>query len=195
MPTVALELGAPAELVFPPGEFASVGRVFPEPFPDGLASFEAFPAPLGSLPELLSPAALAGPFGMPFTAAVPAPADPALGDPTELPVPTVGPLVAPGAPPELAAPAVPPADAPPPLPPPAPPPPPLPWANTAAEEQVREKTTNTANFEIAILLSPNRYGETNGRWQESSFCDSKNRPGNFLRCQSEHKARLAKSVG
>src|SRR3954466_8990052 len=112
MPTVPPELGVPAELVFPPDVFASTGRVFPGPlFPDGLVSFEAFPAPLGSLPELLSPAALAGPFGMPFTAAVPAPADPALGDPTELPVPIVRPLVAPGAPPALAAPAVPPADA------------------------------------------------------------------------------------
>jgi hypothetical protein len=104
----------------------------PKPlFPAGLATFEALPAPLGSLPELLRPCALAGPGGMPFTADVPAPAEPALGVPTELPVPTVGPLAAPVVAPPVETPPVepPPADDPPLLPDPPPelppPPPPL----------------------------------------------------------------------
>src|ERR1700709_2274582 len=95
MPTVPVELAVPAELVPDAGPLLRpvLGEFIPRPlFPDGPATFEAFPAPLGSLPVLLRPAALAGPFGMPFTAAVPAPAAPALGEPTKLPVPTVGPL-------------------------------------------------------------------------------------------------------
>src|ERR1700754_779348 len=71
----------------------------------GEASFDELPAPLGSLPELFSPPALAGPDGTPLTPAVPAPAEPALGDPAALPLPADGPLAAPPA-----------------LPPPAPPP-------------------------------------------------------------------------
>src|ERR1700688_1684467 len=43
-----------------------------------------FPAPLGSLPELFRPPALAGPGGTPFTPALPAPAEPAFGEPTAL---------------------------------------------------------------------------------------------------------------
>ena len=75
----------------------------------GEASFAELPAPLGSLPELLRPPALAGPDGTPLTPAVPAPAEPALGEPAALPLPVDGPLAAPPA-----------------LPPPAPPPPPPP---------------------------------------------------------------------
>src|ERR1700716_2828611 len=143
MPTVPVELAVPAELVpalgplFPALLFAFPVAVFPRPlFPAGLGTLEALPAPLGSLPELLRPAALAGPFGIPFTAEVPAPAEPALGDPTELAVPAVGPLAAPVAPPELALPALPPAEEPPALPPPAPPPPPpLPWPKTGSDER------------------------------------------------------------
>jgi hypothetical protein len=63
----------------------------------GVASFAELPAPLGSLPELLSPPAFAGPDGTPLTPAVPAPAEPALGEPAALPVPVEGPLAAPPA--------------------------------------------------------------------------------------------------
>jgi hypothetical protein len=65
----------------------------------GVATFAELPAPLGSLPELLSPPALAGPDGTPLTPAVPAPAEPALGEPAALPLPADGPLAAPPAPP------------------------------------------------------------------------------------------------
>jgi hypothetical protein len=77
-------------------------------------TFDELPAPLGSLPELLRPPTLAGPDGTPFTAAVPAPAEPARGEPAALLEPADGPLAAP---PALPLPALPP-----------PPPPPL-WAN------------------------------------------------------------------
>src|SRR5260221_10846112 len=63
----------------------------------GIASFEEFPAPLGSLPELFRPPALAGPDGTPLTPAVPAPAEPALGEPAAVPLPADGPLGAPPA--------------------------------------------------------------------------------------------------
>jgi hypothetical protein len=84
-PTVAAgpdELAVPALLV---------------PGGGGDATLAELPAPLGSLPELLSPPALAGPDGTPLTPAVPAPAEPALGEPTALPVPAEGPLAAPPA--------------------------------------------------------------------------------------------------
>jgi hypothetical protein len=63
----------------------------------GDATLAELPAPLESLPELLSPPALAGPDGTPLTPAVPAPAEPALGEPTALPPPAEGPLAAPPA--------------------------------------------------------------------------------------------------
>ena len=75
----------------------------------GAAIFAELPAPLGSLPELLRPPTLAGPDGTPLTPAVPAPAEPAFGEPAALPEPADGPLAAP------------PALAPPPAPPPLPP--------------------------------------------------------------------------
>jgi hypothetical protein len=77
----------------------------------GELSLAALPAPLGSLP------ALAGPEGAPLTPAVPAPVEPAFGEPSALPVPPIGPLAAPPVP------------APPPVPVPVPPP--L-WANDMA---------------------------------------------------------------
>src|SRR3979409_2621559 len=43
--------------------------------------FAELPAPLGSLPELLRPPTLAGPEGTPLTPAVPAPPQPAFGEP------------------------------------------------------------------------------------------------------------------
>src|ERR1700681_4331531 len=63
----------------------------------GEATLAELPAPLGSLPELLRPPALAGPDGTPLTPAVPAPGEPAFGEPTALPVPAEGPLEAPPA--------------------------------------------------------------------------------------------------
>jgi len=63
----------------------------------GEAIFAELPAPLGSLPELLRPPTLAGPDGTPLTPAVPAPGEPAFGEPTALPVPAEGPLAAPPA--------------------------------------------------------------------------------------------------
>src|ERR1700759_1414801 len=52
----------------------------PAPFVPGvlLSALAPLPAPLGSLPELLRPAALPGPV-TPLTAAFPAPAEPAFG--------------------------------------------------------------------------------------------------------------------
>jgi hypothetical protein len=47
--------------------------------PGAVGSLAALPAPLGSLTELFGPPGLAGPGGTPLTAAVPAPAEPALG--------------------------------------------------------------------------------------------------------------------
>ena len=76
--------------------------------PGAVGILTELPVPLGSLPELLMPPAFAGPFGTPLTAAVPAPAAPAFGEPTALPVPTLGPLAAPAA--EVPPPEVPPAD-------------------------------------------------------------------------------------
>jgi hypothetical protein len=53
--------------------------------PDGGAViFAVLPTPLGSFTELLRPPALAGPGGTPLTPEVPAPAEPALGDPPAL---------------------------------------------------------------------------------------------------------------
>ena len=108
LPTVVVDPPEPVlALPVEPEEFA-VPKLF---VPGAVGSFAEFPAPLGSLPELLSPPTLAGPLGTPVKPAVPAPAEPAFGDPTALPLPADGPLAAPPA-------APPPAD-----PPPADPPP------------------------------------------------------------------------
>jgi hypothetical protein len=96
------ELPEMAPVVTEPVEFA----VPPLLVPGGEAVFEALPAPLGSLSELLRPPALAGPEGTPLTPAVPAPAAPALGEPTALLLPAVGPLAAPAPPVPLAPPPV-----------------------------------------------------------------------------------------
>ena len=90
--------------------------------PGAVGTFAALPAPLGSLPELFNPPTLAEPFGTPLMPAVPAPADPAFGDPAGLTDPAVGPLAAPAAVPPVAPPADAPAEAPPPVPPEPPPP-------------------------------------------------------------------------
>ena len=119
LPVVALDPPEPVPaLPADPDEFA-VPKLF---VPGAVGTFAELPAPLRSLPELLSPPAFAGPLGTPLTAAVPAPAYPAFGDPTALPVPAVGPLEAPAE----AAPAAPPPADPLPAEPPADPPPPPP---------------------------------------------------------------------
>jgi hypothetical protein len=110
----SLVLPAAEPVVTPPPDDCAVPALL-VPGGGGEATFAELPAPLGSLPELFSPPALAGPDGTPLTPAVPAPVEPAFGEPTALPVPAVGPLAAPPAVPALAPPAAPPA-------PPAPPP-------------------------------------------------------------------------
>jgi len=92
----------PGELPF--GLVAGAGLARPVVVPE--SNRGALPLPLGSFPALFWPAALAGPGGTPLVPSVPAPAEPALGEPTALPVPD---------------------DAPPPALPPPPLPPPL-WA-------------------------------------------------------------------
>jgi hypothetical protein len=78
-----------------PDEFAVPALLVPGG--GGEATFAELPAPLGSLPELLRPPALAGPDGTPLTPAVPAPGEPALGEPAALPLPAEAPLAAPPA--------------------------------------------------------------------------------------------------
>jgi hypothetical protein len=110
------ELPVPAE--GDPDEFA-----VPDAFvPGAVGTFAEFPTPLGSFTELFRPPALAGPLGTPLTPAVPAPAEPAFGEPTDEPLPAVGPLAAPAAEPAEEPPDAPPAE-------PPPEPPPLPCAN------------------------------------------------------------------
>lgn len=103
--------------------------------PGGAGTFWALPAPLGSFAELLRPPTFAGPLGTPLTAAVPAPAEPALGVPTALPLPVLGPLAAD-------------VDVPPPEVPPADPPPPV---CAKASVHVSDKTVAVANA-IALVL-------------------------------------------
>jgi len=52
----------------------------------GDARLDAFAAPLGSSPALLSPPGAAGPGGTPLMPCEPAPAEPALGEPAALPL-------------------------------------------------------------------------------------------------------------
>jgi hypothetical protein len=98
VPTVVDPNGAPPPAAADPEELAVPNELVP----GVLADLAALPAPLGSLPELLRPAAFPGPV-TPFTAVVPAPAEPALGALPVAPVPAA------------------PADAPPADPPPLPP--------------------------------------------------------------------------
>jgi hypothetical protein len=95
--TSGLTDGSVAEV--PPAAGLADPVVMEDPVVAGDPDELAVPAPLGSLPELLSPPAFAGPDGTPLTPAVPAPAEPALGEPAALPVPADGPLAAPPAPP------------------------------------------------------------------------------------------------
>jgi hypothetical protein len=133
-----------------PAEFA-VPKVF---VPGAVGIFAELPEPLGSLPELLSPVALAGPAGMPLTPAVPAPVEPAVGDPTALLVPAEGPLAAPAAeaPPAEVPPAEPP---PPPLPPPPPPPPCAKVASGLSTARTINNLVGKHVFMVSLLLASN----------------------------------------
>jgi len=68
----------------------------------GDARLDAFAAPLGSSPALLSPPGAAGPGGTPLIPCDPAPAEPALGEPAALPplLPAAEPPADPPEPPE-----------------------------------------------------------------------------------------------
>jgi hypothetical protein len=114
-----------------PDEFAVPALLVP----GGITAFEALPAPLGSLSELLRPPVLAGPDGTPLTPDVPAPAEPAFGEPAALPLPAEGPLAAPA--------------------PPAPPAPPVPCANeTAGQIKIATAATAAAMDDLVIAKLP-----------------------------------------
>ena len=140
VPTVVEPCGAPPADV-DPDELA----VPAELVPGILEAFAAFPAPLGSLPELLRPLALPGPV-TPLIAAVPAPAEPALGEAL---------LAAPEARPADDAP---PAEAPPDEEPPPDPPPPLcARADTGASRAVVRMILHKATMTWAhSLFMPTR---------------------------------------
>jgi hypothetical protein len=135
----------------------------------GDASLDGFCAPLGSSPELFNPPGLAGPGGTPVMPCVPAPAEPALGDPAALLLPAEGPLAAPPAlgPPALA-------------PPPVPPLLPLPlWASDMAGDIriVNAATAATDNSFIGNLL----FGATMAPGPSSCWNDSRARSFNHNR--------------
>jgi hypothetical protein len=102
--TPALEFVAVPVPVVDPDELAVPALLVPGA--GGAASLAELPAPLGSLPELFRPPAFAGPEGTPLTPALPAPGEPAFGEPTALPLPADGPLAfcadAPAAPARMA---------------------------------------------------------------------------------------------
>lgn len=112
------------------------------PGDEGDANLDELPAPLGSLPELLRPAALAGSGGMPFTPADPAPAEPALGLPADGPL-AEAPALAPPAPPPPAPPE-----------PPPPPPPPTPCAKAVVDPARITIATNVPNEDLVIGRTP-----------------------------------------
>jgi hypothetical protein len=131
-----LEFAVPAELV---------------PGGGGDATLDALPAPLGSLTELLRPPALAGPDGTPLVADVPAPAEPALGEPAAEPVPADAPLAAP--------------------PPPAPPAPPALCANALVGNIRIAAATSVAGIdslviEISLSISTITAGASSARWNK-----------------------------
>jgi hypothetical protein len=125
LPTVVVE---PADAL--PGVLAGGPEELAVPIvlvPGAAGIFAELPAPLGSFPELLRPLELAGPFGIPLIAVVPAPADPALGVPVAEVEPAEGPLAAP------------PVD-----------PPPLPWASALSGESRRVARRSLAGVEMDI---------------------------------------------
>jgi hypothetical protein len=143
VPTVVEPTGAPPALEVEPAELAVPAELVPGALDVALG---ALPTPLGSLPELLRPPTLAGPV-TPLTAAVPPPAEPALG--------------APGAAPEVP----PPAD-----PPPADPPPPPPLcAKVEIGERRNATRSNLQGKEWGIgklLLSSTPWKTTRSREPE-----------------------------
>jgi len=74
----------PAPVLAPPSDDCAVPELL-VPGAGGEASLDVFPAPLGSSPALFDPPGLAGPGGTPLMPEVPAPAEPALGEPAALP--------------------------------------------------------------------------------------------------------------
>jgi hypothetical protein len=76
----------PPPIVAPPPDDCAVPALL-VPGAGGAASLDEFPAPLGSSPALFNPPGLAGPGGTPLMLDVPAPAEPALGEPAALPLP------------------------------------------------------------------------------------------------------------
>ena len=104
VPTVVEPFGA-----FPAAEGDPDELAMPAEFAPGASvDFAELPAPLGSFAELLRPPVLAGPFGTPLTPDVPAPAEPALGEPTGEAEPVDEPLAAPAAEPPPPVPPLPP---------------------------------------------------------------------------------------
>ena len=87
----------PLPVLAPAPDDCAVPEVF-VPGAGGDARLDAFAAPLGSSPALLSPPGAAGPEGTPLMPCEPAPAEPALGEPAALPLLPADP---PADPPEL----------------------------------------------------------------------------------------------
>jgi hypothetical protein len=140
-PDGAAPVVTPLPVFAPPPEDWAVPAVL-VPGAGGEASLEEFPAPLGSSTELFSPPGLAGPDGTPVTAELPAPADPAGGEPAALLLPAVGPLAAP---PALAPPAL----APPPVPPLLPP---LPlWASDMTGKARIQAAASTILMDVVVI--------------------------------------------
>ncbi|MEH2499058.1 hypothetical protein V1294_005537 [Bradyrhizobium sp. AZCC 1678] len=75
----------PLPVLTPPPDDCAVPAVL-VPGAGGDARLDAFAAPLGSSPALLSPPGAAGPGGTPLMPCEPAPAEPALGEPAALPL-------------------------------------------------------------------------------------------------------------
>jgi hypothetical protein len=75
----------PLPVLTPPPDDCAVPAVL-VPGGGGDARLDAFAAPLGSSPALLSPPGAAGPGGTPLIPCEPAPAEPALGEPAALPL-------------------------------------------------------------------------------------------------------------
>jgi len=141
VPTVRDPTGPP-----PAPDVEPEGLAVPaELVPGALEAFAAFPAPLGSLPELLRPPALPGPV-TPLIAAVPAPAEPALG---------AAPVAAPEAPPADAPPGEEPPDE---EPPPDPPPPLCARADMGERRAVMRTTLHKSEEDMA-----NSFRQANGR--------------------------------
>ena len=85
-PSVPARFDLADPVVMPPPDDCAVPALL-VPRAGGEASLDELPAPLGSSPALFNPPGLAGPGGTPLMPDVPAPAEPALGEPAALPLP------------------------------------------------------------------------------------------------------------